>query len=481
MLVREIRRLVFVVLPLLVFTFVSWKLYKNEPIQVPVKVSDWIDKKLDNDHPSSVETQNHQQETLVPVTENGDTPPDQSATRISAEQLAAPEHQSTSPPVAIKIEDSHDILYSVSTLDRKYFKIKMGNQQVMNPNIIPHPSLSDTWIIVAQQDGTANTDLRYFAELFCNAQFTPDGSLTCMENPWILPVEPTTSDKCTGKLAFASYNIGPHDARVFYGPQTPYTIYGSQSSHTCFGLWIQDLRELIPWGPGGGQHSLYSKGTELQRPLPWGPVEKNFFLFWDQDDNIYVHHDITPKRVFAKLEADGSVGPDLASVAALQDDQCLAKYLPKVGPEYESIHQSTNSLSITLCDRKDSGCVATDENTVLFTIYQMKKFYNLHALYEPYVMAFKRTAPFEIHGMSEKPLWINGRVVPEAKTEEEDPYHVLGQQMIYIVSMNWKKQGQNYHGFLDDELFLSFGIEDHDTAGIDIIAGDLFRGLGKCG
>ena len=37
-----------------------------------------------------------------------------------------------------------------------------------------------------------------------------------------------------------------------------------------------------------------------------------------------------------------------------------------------------------------------------------------------------------------------------------------------------------YHGFLDDVVFLAFGIEDERTAGIDVRAGDLVRGLGMC-
>ena len=37
-----------------------------------------------------------------------------------------------------------------------------------------------------------------------------------------------------------------------------------------------------------------------------------------------------------------------------------------------------------------------------------------------------------------------------------------------------------YHGFLDDVVFLAFGVEDERTAGIDVRAGDLVRGLGLC-
>lgn len=482
--------------------FVSWKFYNNEPLQVPTKVSDWIDKQFDKNHPPPLVDQEQKESTgpalhhegsnqVEPTTDLNIIAPqpaagqDQSNEPIIPGQAVAPLPLSTpiihsAPAAVIKLEDTHDILYAISTSDKKYFTIRMGNQEVMNPNIIPHPSIPNTWIVVAQQDGSFSTNMRYFTELYCNAQFLSNGTLACVNDPTILPVEPTTSDKCEGNLAFATHNIGPHDARVSFGQNILYTIYGSQSAYSCFGLWAQDLRELLQWGTDSAERKLFLKGTEIQRPLPWGRIEKNFFLFWDPDGTLYAHHDMTPKRVFAKVEADGSVGPDLAPATALQDDKCLAKYLPKLEPEFESIHQSTNSLSVTLCNRSDPACIPTDENTVLFTVYQHKKFYYLHAVYEPYVMAYNRTAPFEIYGMSKKPIWINGRVIPEPKPESEDPHHVRGHEMVYVVSMNWKKAGQGYHGFQDDELFLSFGIEDHHAGAIDILAGDLFKGLERC-
>ena len=502
MLVRETRRLIFIVLPLFIILFISWRFYNDEPIEVPAGVGDWMDRKFDKNPEPNLVDQEQKESTDSASHDKGSNQvaPSPNVNVISSKPTADHEQPnlpiipgqpitpSTSsdpvipaaPVAATKIEDTHDIIYAISTSDKKYFTIKMGNQEVMNPNIIPHPSIPDTWIVVAQQDGSFSTNMRYFTELYCNAQFLSNGTLACIHDPTILPIEPTTSDKCEGNLAFAAFNVGPHDARVFYGPKIPYTIYGSQSSYSCFGLWAQDLRELVQWGNDPVESKLFSNGTEIQRPPPWGRIEKNFFLFWDTDETLYAHHDMTPKRVFAKVEADGSVGPDLAPAVALNDDKCLTKYLPKLAPESESIHQATNSLSITLCNRSDSTCSPTDENTVLFTVYQHKKFHYLHALYEPYVMAYNRTAPFEIYGMSKKPIWINGRVMPEAKSEMEDPHHVAGQEMLYVVSMNWKKAGQNYHGFQDDELLLSFGIEDHHAGAIDILAGDLFKGLGRC-
>jgi len=103
-------------------------------------------------------------------------------------------------------------------------------------------------------------------------------------------------------------------------------------------------------------------------------------------------------------------------------------------------------------------------------VVQHKKFYDLHAEYEPYVVVFRQEAPFDIYGISRKPIWIHGRErMADGRTN-----------MFYVVSINWKERGLRYHGYLDDVLFVAFGIEDKQTAGIDVVASDLLTGLGLC-
>jgi hypothetical protein len=381
-------------------------------------------------------------------------------------------------------EGRHHEVFSVSTADRKYFPIKFGAQEAINPNIIPHPSLNDTWIIVAQMQESSVKNSVWFAELVCNAVFKKD-VLECVEEPMILPIAATSGGNCQGELAYFDLSVGPHDARVFYGPRTPYAIYGSLSAFTCFGQWMQDFRLLVDWGFELFMEKEFRKATELQRPPPYGAVEKNWFVFWDKDEQIYAHYDVAPKRVFAKLEFDGSVGEDLAPLAALNDERCMAKYMPPVAPESESIHQATNSLSITLCKRSAPTCEPNDSNTFILSIFQHKSFYAFHSVYEPYVMLFRQTAPFDIHGISTKPIWIHGRGGPGAGKKPDsfvaDAANPWTQtEMFYITSLSWKKQGHRYHGHIDDVLFIAFGIEDSKTAGIDIVAGDLLSDLGLC-
>ncbi|MCJ1444198.1 MAG: hypothetical protein MMC23_004699 [Stictis urceolatum] len=384
------------------------------------------------------------------------------------------------------VDSTRNELFSVSTPSKKYFNIDFGDQEAINPNIIPHPSLKETWIVVAQLQRSDIQNTIWFAELVCNAAFK-DGALKCLKAPIILPIAATTSGigKCQGNIEHFSMNVGPHDARAFFGPKAPYTMYGSNSAFTCFGQWIQDLRVLTDWGYETIPENHFKMGTEIQRPPPYQEIEKNWFIFWDRDDKMYAHYDVWPKRVYAQLSFDGSVGPDLAPAPALFDQQCMSRLMPPVNEEpfttdkHESIHQATNSLAITLCKRSDPKCKPNDENTLVFTIFQHKKFYQFHPVYEPYVFLFKRKAPFDVYAIGQKPIWIHGRG-RNLENGQTGQNAWDGTELFYITSISWKKQGLKYHGFIDDELFLGFGVEDKRSAGIDIVAGDLFLDLGFC-
>lgn len=388
----------------------------------------------------------------------------------------------------------HRVLKSVSMHDQRFFDIKFGDQDAINPNVIPHPSLEGVWIVVAQQQRSQVKNTVWFSEVVCNAEFR-DGALQCIKPPMILPIPSTPEAHCEGEFFYFGFSIGPHDARLFYGPQFPMVMYGSLSAHTCFGQFLTDFRILYDWGAEFFDAAKFRQQTEVTRPPPYGFIEKNWFVFWDADGKIYVHHDLTPKRTFAALNDDGTTGPDLAPAVRKSDQKCMAKYIkPKIKGK-ETTHQATNSLEITLCKRSDTTCVPSDSNTILFSIFQRKIFYNWHTYYEPYVMAFQRRAPFGLVGLSMKPLWYEGRPRPNMQEPVEvdasvnvpvEPGSLLeyrmrkGHQMLYTTSISWLRPGQKYHGYLDDVLFIGFGIEDNSTAGTDVLAGDLFLDLGLC-
>ena len=376
-------------------------------------------------------------------------------------------------------------LFSLTARDRKFIAILFSGDQAYNPNIIPHPTKHDMWIVVAQQH--PHEEALVLAELTCTAGFL-NGVLVCTEAPTILPVSPSIHGVCEGDLAYFNQRFGPRDARMFYGPSVPYIAYGSQSQYTCLGIWIQDVHTLLE-----AFHieqdtlgNIFKQTTELRRPAPWKGMEKNFFLFWDSQGKAYAHHDLWPNRVFAQLEMDGTVGEDLAPLVASKDQVCMAKYMPHLAPALEDIHQATNSLSITLCKRSDPKCVPDDSNTFVLHMFHHKSYHDFHAVYEPYVLLFRRTAPFAIHAISQRPLWIYGR---NALTNETHSLQYEGREenipsghteMFYVTSISWRTHGQMYHGYIDDPLFLAIGIEDTRSAIMDLLADDLLQDLALC-
>ncbi|KAL3445128.1 hypothetical protein BJX65DRAFT_282351 [Aspergillus insuetus] len=433
----------------------------------------------------------------------------------------------TLPQSGMDMSATHQILRSVSSIDGAYYPIDFGSRRAINPNVIPHPEDNTTWIVTAQlhQPRKADNPRLWFAELVCTAAFSNStdtaansggggGSretLRCTETPLILPIAATPSDatKCPPDTAFFTLSIGPHDARVFHGPEGPYTIYGSTSQFTCFGQWMLDFRLLVDWGVDtiNDHGGFFRQPTELQRPFmePYRSVEKNWFVFWDAGGQSHVHYDIAPSRSFSQLQGDGSVGPDLAPQVAETDNTCLRRLLPSIpttpdpappGTNSESMHQATNALSITLCARADPSCVPGPENTFILTIVQHKSFYRLHSTYEPYAVLFRAVEPFGIYGVSAKPVWISGRRAPSPPSHsmppdpssqqdegsDDNPMRSvkLESEMMYVTSISWKAHGQGYHGFVDDVLFIGFGIEDAATGVIDVRAGDLVDGIDLC-
>jgi hypothetical protein len=277
---------------------------------------------------------------------------------------------------------------------------------------------------------------------------------------------------------------------MFYGPDAPYVVYGSQSTISCLGQWIQDARALVPddhLGPLELDAAPFANATELDRPPPRRQVEKNWFLFWDSDGRAHVHSDLLPTRAFAPLGADGSVGDNLGPQSAARDDVCLDRYVPKP-QELESVHQATNSLAVTLCRRADPDCIPADDNTFILTVFQHKTYHDYHALYYSYPMLLQSKAPYSIHGIAEKPIWIHGRgpLTNKSKANQyygrpEDEIPRNHTEMHYVTSISWKMHGQRSHGFIDDPLFVSFGIEDTAAGAIDVAAGDLLQDLALCG
>ena len=386
-------------------------------------------------------------------------------------------------------ETLHRIVYSVSTPDRQYFAIDWLANRTYNANILPHPTLQDQYVLVAQLQQNQVEWMTGTYAMHCTASFV-DGMLVCNDTPQPLDIPWTPDTYCPGDPY-----PGPHDPRVFYGPNSAFAMYGSRSNYNCHGMWVHDLQHLIPEFNVSTIAESFPSRTDIQRPPPYREIEKNYFLFWDHDNNTYAHYDIHPDRIFAQVYPSGAVGPNLALMTTGLDIPCLDTYMPKLHPQdpgnstsgiaYQTIHQTANSLSITLCNRTDPTCHPTPSNTFILSLFQHKIFDSDHAQYFPYILLHSQSPPFAIHAISTKSIWIHGRSrltnqTPSPFWRTPDDVLPFHSELFFVVSMAWKSAGQRYHGYVDDEIMLGLGIEDYASAGIDVVAGDLLQDLGYC-
>src|ERR1700722_6158991 len=218
--IRGLKRLVPFLGPLLVLIFIVLRFYNVRLIAWPFQGGHWTGNAFSIDtksqHPKPL------QGSLSITTSNGDsgaigegtaeiisnspsptTPASEQKLQPSGQIQGLPEH-----PIYSNVEGVHREVFSVSTTDKKYFLIEFGGQEAMNPNIIPHPVLDDTWIIVAQQQKSSVKTSVWFAELVCNAVFK-NGRLGGVNPPMILPIAATSGDKCDGDLAYFTFSVGP--------------------------------------------------------------------------------------------------------------------------------------------------------------------------------------------------------------------------------------------------------------------------------
>ncbi|QIW95828.1 hypothetical protein AMS68_001346 [Peltaster fructicola] len=400
----------------------------------------------------------------------------QEVAKVPVVQLSDEEQQQA---LATLIGQEHITISSNMTSNKKYIAMNFLGVAAYNPSILPHPNqfmqTPRQWVLVAQEAPTDKTG--FMREISCFAEFAND-TFTCVEPPTTLPIASTVSDKCPKAYETENNIVGPRGARAFFGPLSrPYIMYGSPSAHTCMGQHMQDLSRLLYWqylDPLPRKQPFFQP-VDLQRPGTYNTVEKSWFAFWDRIGDMYIHHSLFPKRSFAKVNTTGGIGDDLALQTAAHDDACMAQYLPKITNQgYEEIEQATGSLLVTLCDREDPTCFETERNTFLLSIVNHKSTYLGQNIYEPYLVLFKRTSPFELHAISKKSLWINGREKPTASGSKSKD------QSFRVTSANWKAFGKDYQGYLTDELMISFSIDDQRSGTIDVVVADLVEGLGLC-
>ncbi|KAI9809091.1 MAG: hypothetical protein M1825_002380 [Sarcosagium campestre] len=334
------------------------------------------------------------------------------------------------------------------------------------------------------------------------------GGLRCATPPIALNVPPTPAEMCEGATAGYVDYPGFHDPRMFWsGKGEPLMMVNSLSRYSCLGLWLIDIRTLhkplekllasSPEFPSMGALRSYPTLTEITRNPSTDrfPIEKNWLLFSSSNEH-YVQYEISPHngRTFAKLLGGGLTTTNLTDpleLPCLQDDDDEEK---KWSSKW---HQATNALRLVLCERDDTSCTPSPDNTVFFAVVHRKRnnAWNLPLRYERYFMVWSASPPFSMLGVSYHPILLSNETAfgwSATENWDDDPSALAAKRGLwphsftYTVSIAyaWGRQRDEAiwksTGYLDDEVVLGIGIDDVGQGFATVPVKDILQCLRAC-
>ncbi|GAA6010122.1 hypothetical protein JCM10207_007570 [Rhodosporidiobolus poonsookiae] len=265
--------------------------------------------------------------------------------------------------------------------------------------------------------------------------------------------------------------IGAEDPRLFFtNDGQPLMIYSQtgRSPNICRALNIIDARMVIPGldkalkRAGWNAPIQFREQTDLIRENQ-SPIEKNWSPYLGENDELFFHVSLAPQQIYKWVP--GLTLRPLDPLAPAHN--CLTTLL-KADMNRVKLHHATPLLRATLCKRGE--CVPDVHNTVLFGMIHVKYHPQPYLHYVRHIVTWNVTSPYEYLSVS-RPLTYSG-------TNQADP--------IFTVSMAWDHPttagnglGLN-HGFLDDNVLISFGVADYGSAYSDVLALDLLTDHDLC-
>lgn len=295
--------------------------------------------------------------------------------------------------------------------------------------------------------------------------------------------------------------IGPEDMKLFWTREgAPLIIFTYQvdDENLCQGMFIVDARAAVPeLLPELGSYAKdmpairFEEPVGLRRQAPEGEEaspryqrEKNWAL--TQSDFSHDADDLMFMVEPGKLYRYKSENEPVEDIGSKQESAVQEPYPPNIDADEETwhsdqatcvhdvmlsnnhVHQSTPMLSVTLCNR--GQCTPTANNTVMIGMLQRR--YDPPGVqstwYDRHIAVYNSEAPYNMISVS-KTL----------------TYYGEGSKYIWTGSMVYIKKDKRYyfdrsHGYLDDEIWLSFGIGDAAPGWMDVKARDLVSGHYLC-
>ncbi|KAH7146815.1 hypothetical protein B0J13DRAFT_664452 [Dactylonectria estremocensis] len=434
--------------------------------------------------------------------------------KVPEEHGLAPEHQGFTPSQHDAMDSNSDD-YRVLTSTRNTLglyntiNVKKTGYSIMNPTLLELPRGSrHDFLVIARAphvdkeiNGTKYRLARQvamFANLTYNRAQRPE--LTAGNWSKLLVQDFGRPDHHCKQLPDMDKYIGPEDMKLFWTRNgAPLLIFTHQvdDENLCEGMFLIDARAAVPELIGAlGDHARkispirFGQPTGLRRQAPagheadaryqreknWAPVQSPFS---DDDDELLFM--VEPSRMFRwastnkpvqemEIEHESAVEPTSEDEA---DDTTWHSLemtcVHDVMMTDKHVHQSTPMLSLTLCDR--GKCEPHEGNTVMLGMVQRR--YDPPGYpftwYDRRMAVYAAVPPYNMLSVSKK-LTYHG---------EADGKYIWTGSMVYFVNRTDIPYNRN-HGFLDDEVWLSFGIGDSAPGWLDIKAKDLVQDHHHC-
>ncbi|KAJ3520936.1 hypothetical protein NM208_g13513 [Fusarium decemcellulare] len=223
------------------------------------------------------------------------------------------------------------------------------------------------------------------------------------------------------------------------------------------------LRRQVPAG--------HETDPRYERDKNWAPFQSPF-----SNDNDELSFIVEPGRVFRWTSSSEPV----EDISVELESAVEAPYPPWVKSKTwhstektcvhdimmanQNVHQSTSMLMLTLCDR--GKCEPHDGNTVMLGMVHRRYDTTSYpwSWYDRRMVVYAAISPYKMMSVSKKLIYHG----------EADGRYIWTGSMVYFKNHTGILYNRS-HGFLDDEVWLSFGINDEATGWLDVEARDLIK------
>ncbi|KAG9662460.1 hypothetical protein KCU64_g1942, partial [Aureobasidium melanogenum] len=372
------------------------------------------------------------------------------------------------------------------------------SERLFNPAILELPTGSKhNFLIIARMAHIPDTingkqysrgrELAFFANLEHDDKGAPIIRRSGEWNRTILEGEgyPGPEHHCESEDAMDKY-IGPEDAKLYWMHSgAPILVFTHQVPYEgeCQGMFMIDARAAVPeliTAFDSHASSLpdieFTKPRQVRRPrqevkeTSWSyrfEREKNWVPF--QHTPLADDSDTTnPNDFFFHVQAESTriyrFVPDQKYVAGVTEppapQTCLKDNVA------EGLHQGTPLLSLTLCKRGE--CAPDKHNTILLGLVQRRQV-SPYTWYDSRIVTWNATEPFAFRSVSK-------RVIYQGTQEHQYNWNC---GLIYHWNSTAVPQNRS-HGYLDDEMWVTYGVTDREAGWVDVMPEDLLKDHTMC-